>query len=358
MTTRHVEGALALTRPGAHLIHQVPDGLLSNLDAAVLGRANDKMRSGCQPAPQEGQPVRPTIPHLRPSAQRRQACRSARPSASRHPFLGWHAGDVASAARFWEQGHGERGVEPDSPEPLASGGRRPAPSESRKPRPVALPICPKPVMQACVDRSISVVSCTRSTTASRCRQQRVCCQWGCISASKVTSGSSSTRYTAFRSFQVWCWWGSAAAGSRPIAPAALTARRVRRRSPNRACPTVCSARLFRRQQVSCFHQPPRFLPILAKMWVKDRLSSLGMKRRPLCIMTSYLSLCYNRDMKRSTQFRLTDHARALLDAMSKADGISHTAMLEIAIREAAKKRGIRADSGVQAESQPGPDVRH
>ena len=56
-------------------------------------------------------------------------------------------------------------------------------------------------------------------------------------------------------------------------------------------------------------------------------------------------------MKRSTQFRLTDQARALLDAMSKADGISHTAMLEIAIREAAKKRGIHADLRVQAESK-------
>ena len=56
-------------------------------------------------------------------------------------------------------------------------------------------------------------------------------------------------------------------------------------------------------------------------------------------------------MKRSSQFRLTDHARGLLDAMSQADGILHTAMLEIAIREAAKKRGIRADSGIQAAGQ-------
>lgn len=29
------------------------------------------------------------------------------------------------------------------------------------------------------------------------------------------------------------------------------------------------------QQVCCVHQPPRFPPILAKMWVKDRLSSQG-----------------------------------------------------------------------------------
>src|SRR5262249_10274244 len=75
-------------------------------------------------------------------------------------------------------------------------------------------------------------------------------------------------------------------------------------------------------------------------------------------LTKYLFVSYNREMKRSTQFRLTDQARALLDAMSKADGISHTAMLEIAIREAAKKRGIRADSGIQAQSQPGPAERH
>lgn len=41
----------------------------------------------------------------------------------------------------------------------------------------------------------------------------------------------------------------------------------------------------------------------------------------------------------------------LLDAMSKANGISHTAMLELLIREGAKKRGVRADSGIQAPSQ-------
>ena len=62
-------------------------------------------------------------------------------------------------------------------------------------------------------------------------------------------------------------------------------------------------------------------------------------------------------MKRSTQFRLTDEARALLDAMSKADGISHTAMLEIAIREAARKRGIHADTRLQAESEQKPTNR-
>jgi hypothetical protein len=43
--------------------------------------------------------------------------------------------------------------------------------------------------------------------------------------------------------------------------------------------------------------------------------------------------------------------------MSKAGGITHTAMLEIAIREADKKRGIRADSGVQIESEQGAASR-
>jgi protein involved in polysaccharide export with SLBB domain len=62
-------------------------------------------------------------------------------------------------------------------------------------------------------------------------------------------------------------------------------------------------------------------------------------------------------MKQSTGFRLTPEARALLDAMSKANGISHTAMLELLIREGAKKRGVRADSGIQTESQSKPTER-
>jgi hypothetical protein len=69
-------------------------------------------------------------------------------------------------------------------------------------------------------------------------------------------------------------------------------------------------------------------------------------------------LRYNIRMKQSTGFRLTPEARALLDAMSKATGISHTAMLEILIREGAKKRGVRADSGIQAENQSGPTASH
>jgi hypothetical protein len=56
-------------------------------------------------------------------------------------------------------------------------------------------------------------------------------------------------------------------------------------------------------------------------------------------------------MKPSTAFRLTPAARALLDTMSKESGISHTAMLEILIREGAKKRGIRADSRLQTPNE-------
>jgi protein involved in polysaccharide export with SLBB domain len=76
------------------------------------------------------------------------------------------------------------------------------------------------------------------------------------------------------------------------------------------------------------------------------------------VLTMFRFLCYNLDMKQPTGFRLTPEARVLLDAMSKATGISHTAMLEILIREGAKKRGIRADLRVQAENQQGPTECH
>jgi hypothetical protein len=45
-------------------------------------------------------------------------------------------------------------------------------------------------------------------------------------------------------------------------------------------------------------------------------------------------------MRTPTNFRLSSDALRLLAAMSQAEGISRTAMLEIAIREAAKKRTI------------------
>lgn len=47
-------------------------------------------------------------------------------------------------------------------------------------------------------------------------------------------------------------------------------------------------------------------------------------------------------MKTPTQFRLSDTARTLLERMAQEQGIDKTAMLEIIIREAAKKRKIEA----------------
>ena len=71
----------------------------------------------------------------------------------------------------------------------------------------------------------------------------------------------------------------------------------------------------------------------------------------LLSLTLYCTTLYNLNMRKAATFRLTEHAQKLLAAMSEADGISHTAMLEIAIREAAKKRGVRADSGIQTQNQ-------
>jgi hypothetical protein len=45
-------------------------------------------------------------------------------------------------------------------------------------------------------------------------------------------------------------------------------------------------------------------------------------------------------MKTSSHSRLSSEALRLLTVMSQAQGMSRTAMLEIAIREAAKKRKI------------------
>ncbi|HEU5199290.1 MAG TPA: ribbon-helix-helix protein, CopG family [Ktedonobacterales bacterium] len=62
-------------------------------------------------------------------------------------------------------------------------------------------------------------------------------------------------------------------------------------------------------------------------------------------------------MKQPVHFRLSQEAVALLQRLANADGISRTAMLEIAIREAARKRGLHADTGVQTQDQPGPTER-
>jgi hypothetical protein len=67
---------------------------------------------------------------------------------------------------------------------------------------------------------------------------------------------------------------------------------------------------------------------------------------------------YNLDMKRSTSLRLSEQAVQLLATMAAADSISRTAMLEIAIREAARKRGVLADTRIQTEDQPDSAERH
>jgi hypothetical protein len=61
--------------------------------------------------------------------------------------------------------------------------------------------------------------------------------------------------------------------------------------------------------------------------------------------------------KRSTSLRLSEEALHLLAAMADMDSISRTAMLEIAIREAARKRGMNADRRVQVAGQPEPASR-
>jgi hypothetical protein len=71
----------------------------------------------------------------------------------------------------------------------------------------------------------------------------------------------------------------------------------------------------------------------------------------------YCTTLYNIHMRKAATFRLTGHAQRLLNAMAEADGISHTAMLEIAIREAARKRGIHADTGIQTQNQSGTTHR-
>jgi hypothetical protein len=62
-------------------------------------------------------------------------------------------------------------------------------------------------------------------------------------------------------------------------------------------------------------------------------------------------------MKHPTSFRVSEQARQLLSKMAEDTSISQTAMLEILIREGAKKRGVRADARLQAESQQEPTSR-
>jgi hypothetical protein len=62
-------------------------------------------------------------------------------------------------------------------------------------------------------------------------------------------------------------------------------------------------------------------------------------------------------MKQRTGFRLSPEAMALLEALAEANGISKTAVLELAIRDTAKKQGIHAPPRIQAESNPAPTGR-
>ena len=62
-------------------------------------------------------------------------------------------------------------------------------------------------------------------------------------------------------------------------------------------------------------------------------------------------------MKQRTGFRLSPDAMALLEALAAANGISKTAVLELAIRDTAKKQGIHVPPRLQAESNPEPTGR-
>jgi hypothetical protein len=61
---------------------------------------------------------------------------------------------------------------------------------------------------------------------------------GCISASQVTSSSSSSRDKAIVSFQVCMWAGKVAEGFSAMRVAVFTARAVRRMSLSRLDPKV------------------------------------------------------------------------------------------------------------------------
>ena len=81
---------------------------------------------------------------------------------------------------------------------------------------------------------------------------------------------------------------------------------------------------------------------------------------PSLLIDNTSTMLYHCHMKQQTGFRLSAEALRLLDAMAAANGISRTAVLEMAIRTEAKKQGIpvHADSGIQAECQPETTERH
>ena len=72
--------------------------------------------------------------------------------------------------------------------------------------------------------------------------------------------------------------------------------------------------------------------------------------RPYCLDVG-MPLCYTLGMKQRSSFRLSAEAMQLLAALARANGISMTAVLELAIREIAKRQRIHADTGVQSQSQ-------
>lgn len=61
-------------------------------------------------------------------------------------------------------------------------------------------------------------------------------------------------------------------------------------------------------------------------------------------------------MKKQRSFRISEQGLHLLAALAEVNGVSMTAMLEFMIRDTAKKQGIRADSGIQGPSKPGPET--
>ena len=77
---------------------------------------------------------------------------------------------------------------------------------------------------------------------------------------------------------------------------------------------------------------------------------------PYCLDVG-VSLCYTLGMKQRSSFRLSSEAMQLLAALARANGISMTAVLELAIREMAKRQRIHADTGVQSQGQQKPAER-
>ena len=78
---------------------------------------------------------------------------------------------------------------------------------------------------------------------------------------------------------------------------------------------------------------------------------------PPCCLDIGMTLWYDVGMKQRTGFRFSHEAMSLLEALALANGISKTAVLELAIRDTAKKQGIHAHPRLQAESQQAPTSR-